>query len=67
LHVPLSVAATAFAPDGEIQIISSGNIRSSSFLSVYYMLHDYFRYCMTVEIYIKPEVQSTCNIFDSNY
>jgi hypothetical protein len=26
LHVPLSVAATAFAPGGEIQIISTENI-----------------------------------------
>jgi hypothetical protein len=26
LRVPLSGAATAFAPDGEIQIISDGNI-----------------------------------------
>ena len=40
LHVPLSVAAIAFGPDGEIQIISSGNISSASFLSVHYMLPD---------------------------
>ena len=46
LHVPLSVAAIAFGPDGEIQIISSGNISSSSFLSVHYMLPDCFRYIL---------------------
>ena len=52
LHVPLSVAAIAFAPDGEKFKLSVLEISHHRVLSVHYMLPNCFRYCMTIEIYI---------------